>query len=54
MDVEFLSIVTTIGYRDVLLGKTLVPPQDEELDENVPNEKIKLKGRNANDKAYKR
>ena len=49
---KFMSVATTRGYRDVLLGKTIVPPQDETLDENVPNDKIKLKGRNANDKAY--
>jgi len=49
---KFMSVATTRGYRDVLLGKTIVPPQDESLDENVPNDKIKLKGRNANDRAY--
>jgi len=47
-----MSVATTRGYRDVLLGKTIVPPQDETSDENVPNDKIKLKGRNSNDKAY--
>ena len=29
-----------------------MPPHNETLDVNIPNDKIKLKGRNANDKAY--
>ena len=49
---KFISVTSTRGCRDVLLGITAVPPKDEVLDENVPNVKIKLKGRNANDKAY--
>ena len=49
---KVMSIATTRGYRDVLLGKTEVPPQDEVLDENAPNEKAKVKGRKENDKAY--
>ena len=31
---KFMSLATTRGYRDVLLGKTTVPPQDEDLDKN--------------------
>ena len=49
---KFISVATTRGYRDVLLGKTVVPPQDEILDENTPSDKVKLKGRKENDKAY--
>ena len=49
---KLMSVATTRRYRAVLLGKTAIPPQDEVLDENVPNNKIRLKGRNANDKAY--
>ena len=49
---KFMSVATTRGYRDVLLGKTVVPPQDEVLDESAPSDKIKLKGRKENDKAY--
>ena len=25
---KFMSVATIRGYRDVLLGKTIVPPQD--------------------------
>ena len=41
---KFMSAATTRGYRDVLLGKIAVPPQDDVLNEEVPNDKIKLKG----------
>ena len=44
-----LSVATTRGYCDVL--KTVVPPQNEVLDENVPNNKAKVKGRKENGKA---
>ena len=47
-----MSVATTRGYWDVLLTKMIVPPQDEELNENSPNNKIKLKRRKENKKAY--
>ena len=47
-----MSVATTRGYCDVLLGKTVAPPQDEVLDESALNDKMKLKGRKENDKAY--
>ena len=31
---KFMAVVTTRGYRDVLLGKTVVTPQDVVLDES--------------------
>ena len=49
---KIMSIAMTRGYWDVLLGITEVPPQDEVLDENAPNNKTKLKGEEENDKAY--
>ena len=49
---KFMSVATTRGYCDVLLGKTVVPPQDEVLDVNTPSDKIKFKGRKENEKAY--
>ena len=49
---KFMFVATTTGYYDVLLGKTVVPPQDEALDENAPDNEAKLKGRKENDKTY--
>ena len=47
-----MSVAATRGYCDILLGKIVVPPQDEVLDENAPNNKAKLKGKQENYKAY--
>ena len=42
---KFILVATNRGYRDVLLGKTVEPPQDDILDYNTPSDKVKLKGR---------
>ena len=49
---NFMSVAATRGYWNILLEKTVMPSQDEALDENAPNNKTKLKGRKENDKAY--
>ena len=43
---KFMSVMSTRGYQDVLLEKSVVPPLEKVLDENSPNNKAKSKGKN--------
>ena len=50
---KFLSQAQKKGYRDVLQGKgSAVPPHNQTLDPQDPNEALLIKARNANDDAY--
>ena len=49
---QFLAISSKREYKDILTGKTPVPPHNESIDISTGEGKTKMKARKANDHAY--